>query len=176
MRLWNKRYESIKKLLQEGNYEGISFAKVSIPQEKSRICETILRVLPEWFGIEEATQSYILGVAETDFFAILVEQMPVGFVSLLHHNEFTSEIYCMGIFKELHGRGLGKKLLREAEQFLKEQGKMFLSVKTLGDSFPDEAYARTKHFYRGVGFYPLEESTEIWGPQTPCLLMVKPLN
>lgn len=50
------------------------------------------------------------------------------------------------------------------------------SVKTLGKSHPDENYKKTREFYSAVGFYPLEESTEIWGKENPCLLMIKILN
>lgn len=175
-RLWHKRCDHMQKAVQEGNYEGVSITRVTNPREKSQICEEVLRALPQWFGIEEATRSYILGVAQTDFFVIRLGPLAIGFISLVHHNEFTSEIYCMGLFQEVHGRGLGKQLLNEAENFLKGQRKKFLTVKTLGDSFPDPGYERTKQFYRAVGFIPLEESTEIWGPQVPCLFMVKVLS
>ena len=35
-------------------------------------------------------------------------------------------------------------------------------------------YARTRHFYEKMGFLPLEE-TDLWGADTPSLIMVKPL-
>jgi hypothetical protein len=38
-----------------------------------------------------------------------------------------------------------------------------------------EANARTRAFYVALGFVPLEERTDIWGPGTPCLIFVKPL-
>lgn len=58
----------------------------------------------------------------------------------------------MGVYQEIHSRGLGRMLISAAEELLQEQGKKFFTVKTLGDSFPDEAYGRTKQFYRSVGF------------------------
>ena len=82
----------------------------------------------------------------------------------------------MGIYRELHGRGLGRKLVEEVVLFLTNENKRFLTVKTLGDSFPDDAYQRTKEFYKAMGFYPLEESDAIWGPDSPCLILVKPLG
>jgi len=36
-------------------------------------------------------------------------------------------------------------------------------------------YARTRAFYRALGFLPLEERTDIWGPENPCLISVKAL-
>jgi hypothetical protein len=33
--------------------------EVTEPTERSQLCESILRELPEWFGIEDATAAYI---------------------------------------------------------------------------------------------------------------------
>ncbi len=49
-------------------------------------------------------------------------------------------------------------------------------MKTLGESHPDENYKKTREFYKAVGFYPLEEFTEIWGKENPYLLMAKTLD
>ena len=48
-------------------------------------------------------------------------------------------------------------------------------MKTLAPSDPDPSYAATRAFYAAVGFLPLEELPQVWGPQNPCLLMVKAL-
>lgn len=50
-----------------------------------------------------------------------------------------------------------------------------LEVKTLGSSYPHESYARTRHFYEKMGFLPLGK-TDLWGKDSPCLLMVKTLG
>ncbi|MDQ3122326.1 MAG: hypothetical protein M3Q59_07300 [Actinomycetota bacterium] len=52
--------------------------EVELPDERSRLCEQVLRDLPEWFGIEEATAAYIAGVAELPTFRIEDD----GFLSL----------------------------------------------------------------------------------------------
>lgn len=174
-RLWYKRCDAMQKEIREGHYEHVHTRQVDDPVEKSCITERILRALPDWFGIEEAIQKYVREVAEKDFFTINVGDRAVGFVSIHHHNAFTSEIYCMGIYQEVHRRGFGQRLLQEVAPRLEAEEKKFLTVKTLGDSFPDPAYARTKQFYQSMGFYPLEESLAIWGAETPCLVMLKPL-
>ena len=51
------------------------------PSEHSRVCELVLRDLPEWFGIEEATAAYIRDVADLPTFAIGDD----AFVSLKLH-------------------------------------------------------------------------------------------
>ena len=173
-RLWYKRCDAMQKEVKQGHYPGVYTQQIINPDEKSQITESVLRALPAWFGIEEALQNYVRRAAETEFVAVKVGSRPVGFISLTDHNEFTSEIYCMGIYEEVHHRGLGRRLVQAAEKMLREQGKKFLTVKTLGDSCASAEYERTKAFYRSVGFFPLEESTGIWAG-TPCLLMVKPL-
>ena len=50
-----------------------------------------------------------------------------------------------------------------------------LEVKTLGPSHPDPGYARTRRVYEKMGFLALEE-TDLWGEDTPCLIMGKPLG
>ena len=50
-----------------------------------------------------------------------------------------------------------------------------LQVKTLSESHPDAGYAKTRAFYRAMGFHPLEEFKTLWGEANPCLLMVKKL-
>jgi hypothetical protein len=53
-------------------------------------------------------------------------------------------------------------------------GVEFLHVKTQGPARPDAGYERTRRFYAGVGFQPLEEIQGFWG-ELPCLIMIKSL-
>ena len=155
----------------------IEFKEHSEESIKSEICETVLKSLPKYFGIEEAVEDYIKGVKDKYFLSVNVEDIPVGFVSLKDHNEFTSEIYVMGLVEELHGIGIGKKLIEKVEDHLSEQGREYLTVKTLGPSWEDdEPYYRTRGFYRAVGFTPLEEFKELWDENNPCLFMVKQID
>lgn len=38
-----------------------------------------------------------------------------------------------------------------------------------------EPYARTRSFYRSMGFEPLITLTEMWDKNNPCLIMIKTL-
>ncbi|MFA9557614.1 GNAT family N-acetyltransferase [Evansella sp. AB-rgal1] len=146
-----------------------------LKQEKTRITDSILRQLPEWFGIEEALVNYVEGVVHTDVYALYVAEKPVGLISIKSNNQYTSEIYVMGILKEHQNSGFGKKLLEVAQDRLRMNKVNFLMVKTLSDSHPDIHYKKTREFYHKTGFYPLEEIKEIWGKENPCLVMVKSL-
>lgn len=142
-------------------------------QLKSEIAEKVMRKLPHWFGNEEALVDYVNTVKEKPFYATYVEGEVVGFICLKLNNPFTADIYVMGILEDYHRHGIGREMVHKAEQYLRECNYRFLMVKTLGESADYEYYNRTRHFYRSVGFYPLEEFTEIWDEENPCLIMVK---
>lgn len=49
-------------------------------------------------------------------------------------------------------------------------------MKTLSADHPDRHYAATRVFYEAMGFEPIEVFAELWGSDTPCLLMLKRLD
>lgn len=174
-KLWDARCDIMQeRTLNDLDYY-LDIRTVSKDNEKCSICELILKALPNWFGLEESIKEYINGVKDSTFFSVYVGEIPVGFMSIKEHNEFTSEIYVTGILEEFHRRGIGKRLIKAIEDMLIKENKIFLTVKTLSGSHPDEGYRRTREFYKSVGFYPLEEFSELWGEESPCLLMVKKL-
>ena len=144
--------------------------QVEQPAARSRLCEIVLRDLPEWFGIEEATAAYIRDVAELPTFGIEDDAL----LSLQLHTPRAAEVYVMGVRRTRHGQGLGTALLEAAEEYLSARGIEYLQVKTLGPSDPDAGYARTRDFYEARGFVPLEEIHGLW-EHNPCLILVKRL-
>jgi ribosomal protein S18 acetylase RimI-like enzyme len=138
-------------------------------------CEHILRSLPQWFGIEEALVGYVEELPTLECFVEEREDALTGFLSLRHHNPFTSEIHVIAVRAECHGRGIGRALIEHAESVLRARSIEYLQVKTLGPSRPDEHYDRTRRFYERLGFRPLEENL-LWGPKNPCLILVKHLT
>jgi GNAT superfamily N-acetyltransferase len=148
----------------------MTVVEIEVPAERSRLCERVLRDLPEWFGIEDATRAYIRDVAELPAFAVDGDAI----LALRIHNPRAAEVYVMGVRRARHGEGLGRALLMAAEKYLRADGVEYLQVKTLGPSDPDEGYARTRGFYEAMGFVPLEELHDLW-EHNPCLLLVKRL-
>jgi ribosomal protein S18 acetylase RimI-like enzyme len=144
---------------------------VEEPEARSELCREILDALPGWFGLPDAVDRYVQEVPELPTFAVDRD----GFLSLKEHTDAAAEIYVMGVRPESHRRGIGTALLEAAEAFLRERGIEYLQAKTLGPSHPSEHYAATRAFYAARGFRPLEELTEIWGKDNPCLIMVKRL-
>jgi hypothetical protein len=145
------------------------------------VAERILRALPGWFGIESALVEYAAAAEELPTFVAVLpgpscdrEERPgsqqvrpdrvIGFVTLKETSEDALELHVMGVLPGWHRRGAGRA-----------EGYTMLHVKTLAPSDPDPGYAATRAFYVAAGFRPLEVFPEIWGPDDPCLLMVRPL-
>jgi ribosomal protein S18 acetylase RimI-like enzyme len=143
--------------------------------EKDAVCEPILRALPEWFGIEEATRQYVEDIEKLPTLLASLDDQVVGFLTLTLHTDYAAEIHVMGVRPEWHGHGIGRALVCAAEGHLRQREIEYLQVKTLSPAHPDKNYARTRRFYRALGFRPLEEFPELWGPQNPCLQMIKSL-
>jgi ribosomal protein S18 acetylase RimI-like enzyme len=140
---------------------------------QSAVCEPILRSLPDWFGIEESTAQYVRDIETMPTLIARADQQTVGFLTIHQHNAYSAEIHVMGILLSYHRQGIGKALVCQAEDGLRKQGVEFFQVKTISSSCECEAYARTRQFYRAMGFRPLEEFPTLWGTHNPCLQMVK---
>jgi coenzyme F420-0:L-glutamate ligase / coenzyme F420-1:gamma-L-glutamate ligase len=148
----------------------VSIVEVDSPSERSRVAESVLRALPEWFGIEEATRMYIDDVAHLQTFAT---DDGAGFLSLKLHGTRAAEIHVMGVRPDRHRDGLGRLLVRTAESWCAANGVEYLQVKTLAEARASEHYERTRRFYETMGFVPLEVFPELWGEANPALLLVK---
>ena len=91
------------------------------------------------------------------------------------HADVAAEIELLAVRRDLHRGRIGRRLLERVESDLAADGVRLLQVKTRGPSAESAEYARTRAFYYGYGFLPLEDRTDIWGPENPCLIMVKPI-
>ena len=155
--------------------ETIEFRDVEDEGEKERICRSVLADLPLWFGIPESNEEYARGVRDCPFTAIFEAGEAIGFASVRRNNDYTAEIYVMGIKARCHGQGLGTRLVERISKRLRAEGLEYLEVKTLDASRESEEYRKTRLFYASVGFRPFETMKELWGEANPCLIMVKKL-
>lgn len=147
--------------------------EISNRQLKEKYADRILRLLPEWFGLEEGIKNYVSATRDSLFFISESSGEIEGFICVKQHNDLSAEILSMGVRKEVQGSGIGKRLIIEVEKTLLLLGVKYLQVKTLGPSANCEYYEKTRAFYHAMGFDSLEENTEIWGVENPCLIMVK---
>ena len=142
-------------------------------KQRRQISTKILGSLPEWFGIPESTQEYIDNSSNSPFFAASHNSKAIGFISIKENNQYTVEIYVMGVLPDYHKQGIGRALFNMALRWAKKRGYEFMQVKTLDESHPSTYYAGTRRFYASVGFKPLECLPELWGEDNPCLIMIQ---
>ena len=138
--------------------------------------ERILRALPEWFGLAEPILGYINDAGTMPSFAAFDGETVVGVCLVRRHTDVAAEIELLAVPRELHRHGIGRRLVDRVVADLRNDGVELLQVKTFGPSGDSEEYVRTRAFYRALGFLPLEERTDIWGPEDPCLISVLPLR
>ena len=160
----------------ENIIESIEIKLVAPHSQQSKICDLILRDLPQWFGIEKALIQYLEEIEKLPTLLASIESRYVGFLSFKQHNKYAAELYVIGIYFEYQRYGIGSALVYHAESILRQQKIEYWQVKTLAPSHPDPFYAQTRAFYLAKGFRPLEEFTQLWGQDNPCLLMVKYLS
>jgi GNAT superfamily N-acetyltransferase len=139
------------------------------------LADGIMRALPEWFGIEQAIVDYARAADELPTFIAESKAGIVGFLTLKPTSPNAIAVHVMAVLPEEHRRGAGRALVERAAAYARAGGYALLHVKTLSPSDPYLPYAATRAFYAAAGFLPLEELPQVWGPENPCLVMVKPL-
>lgn len=138
---------------------------------KQTIARQILETRPEWFGLEDARESYIRESAGQTFFAAFDGEQAVGFLCLKETGRDTLELSVMGVLKAYHRRGIGKALFVSGKTFATESGYSFLQVKTV-QMGRYEVYDRTNRFYRSLGFKELEVFPTLWDAWNPCQVYI----
>lgn len=143
-----------------------------VPDDVGRVLAT----LPEWFGREESNLEYVDDAHSMETWTVRDPTGAVLGVTLVNwHTASSAEVHLTAVDRTHHGQGIGTVMMHTIAEDVARRGARILQVKTLGPSRPDAGYARTRHFYETCGFIHLEE-TDLWDEQTPCLIMVKPLQ
>ncbi len=137
------------------------------------ICRSILELLPDWFGIQEANENYIETANTHPSVIASIGDDDVGITTVKHHSPYAAEVYLMGVKPSHHRAGIGTAMLRHLEVELAAAGVEFLQVKTLSAALPDAGYDATRAFYLAYGFRPLEEFPTLWDPSNPALQLIK---
>ena len=138
------------------------------------IVREVLRDLPEWFGLEDGIENYVIESKNLAlWYAKDSKNTSIGFITLKESSVDCGEIHCMGIKKDYHRLGIGRKLVDELEKNAKKNYD-YLQVKTVDEGYYSE-YDSTVKFYKKLGFKKLEVLPELWGESNPCLIMIKKL-
>ena len=149
--------------------------QITDSSEKQNITRHILEALPDWFGIPEAREEYILKSANQIYFCAFECNSPVGFLCLKETGSATVELYVMGVLEEFHRKGIGRELFSRAKNMAAEQGYSFIQVKTVQMGKYEE-YDRTNKFYLSLGFKELEVFPTLWDEWNPCQIYIMSLR
>ena len=139
-------------------------AKIDITRE-------ILEALPEWFEMPEGREEYIKDSIGKTFWCAYDEDKTVGFLYLKQTGKDTVELAVMGVKKEYHRAGIGKKLFEKARDIARSEGFSFIQVKTVKMGMYDD-YDRTNKFYISLGFKELEVFPTLWDEANPCQIYI----
>mgnify|MGYP000481383168 FL=1 len=143
-------------------------------KEKEMISRTILEALPDWFGIPEAREEYIVNSVNQQLFAAVKEEKTIGFLCLKQTGKDTVEVSVMGVLKEFHRPGIGRKLFMKAREKAIKDGFSFIQVKTVQMGQYDN-YDNTNKFYISLGFKEFEIFPTLWDEWNPCQVYVMAL-
>ena len=138
------------------------------------ISRTILEALPDWFGIPEAREEYIVNSVNRQLFAAVKEEKTIGFLCLKQTGKDTVEVSVMGVLKEFHRHGIGRKLFMKAREKAIKDGFSFIQVKTVQMGQYDN-YDNTNKFYISLGFKEFEIFPTLWDEWSPCQVYVMAL-
>ncbi len=142
-------------------------------------CDEIIRSLPYHFGDPDGQRQCAEAVRGSPGLVAVRDDQVVGFLTVAHNFESTSEITWMAVHARHRGQGMGRALVDRLTGQLRGEGRRLLLVLTVSslDEEPgvDDGYQRTRAFYRSVGFLPARELPDLW-PGDKALLLVMPLD
>lgn len=135
--------------------------------------------LPEWFGDAEGLRQLATALeTEAGFTVRTDDDQIVGFVTITQPfaTGATWEITWLAIARWHHRQGLGRLLVETTTAHARTLGGGLVVVKTLSSAHPSPDYAATRRFYERMGFLPVTDVPEHWGPANPCLILALPLT
>ena len=151
--------------------EQILIKNINCDERKPNLVKFTFDPLPDRFAIPEAVEKYISDSSGKPFFCAFDGDKPVGFLYLKETGRHTVELAVMGVLREYHRRGIGRKLFEQAAEKAREMGYSFMQVKTVQMGRYD-VYDETNRFYLSLGFQELEVFPTLWDVRNPCQIYI----
>ena len=148
--------------------------RIEDSETKRKIARKVLETLKDWFEVDESREKYIAESADQIFLAAQEDGEYVGFLCLKETGRETVELAVMGVLKDYHRNGLGRKLFEEAKRIAREEGYEFMQVKTVEMGMYED-YDITNRFYLSCGFKEFEVIKDLWDEDNPCQIYVMSL-
>ena len=124
---------------------------------------------------ERKTVIQVKNAKESTVFCSIEEEKPVGFLCLKETGKDTVELAVMGVLKEFHRHGIGRKLFLSAKDKATKDGFSFIQVKTVQMGRYDD-YDDTNKFYISLGVKEFEVFPTLWDEWNPCQIYVMALS
>jgi ribosomal protein S18 acetylase RimI-like enzyme len=139
-------------------------------------CDAIIAGLPEWFGLDEGIAQCAAAVRSQRGLVAEVDGAVVGFVTHRLHYPEAAEVTWLAVARSTQREGHGRALVDSLARELAAEGVRHLTVRTLSDRSNDGHYARTRGFYRAIGFVPLLDLPELWDAENPAMVLLRDLD
>ena len=153
----------------------IEIKEVIDKREKEKVSKEVLYDLPEWFGLPESTENYIIDSQDKPLLACYVNDEVAGYIVLNATSKDCADIFVMGVKKKFHRMGIGLKLNTAFEILAKKLGYTYSQVKTVKTGCYKE-YDITNKFYIAMGYKELECFPTLWDEWNPCQIYIKYLG
>ena len=153
----------------------IEIKEVIDKREKEKVSKEVLYDLPEWFGLPESTENYIIDSQDKPLLACYVNDEVAGYIVLNATSKDCADIFVMGVKKKFHRMGIGLKLNNAFEILAKKLGYTYSQVKTVKTGYYKE-YDITNKFYIAMGYKELECFPTLWDEWNPCQIYIKYLG
>jgi len=113
---------------------------------------------------------------QTLYGAYLEDEM-FGFLVLRTADVASVEISWLAVNAKVQAHGIGTKLVCDVMNIISEKGFKIAYVKTLAETAKDDGYARTRAFYKKIGFNTLEIVSPYpgWTEENPCQILAAAL-
>ena len=142
---------------------------------KPVIAREVLEALKDWFEVDESREQYIKESADQIFIADKEDDDYAGFLCLKQTGKDTIELAVMGVKKEFHRHGIGRKLFEKAREEAALAGYSFMQVKTVKMGVYED-YDITNRFYLSCGFKEFDVFPLLWDEANPCQIYVMSLK
>jgi len=109
-------------------------------------------------------------------FGAFVDKKMIGFITYRENSSDVIEISWLAVMPKYRNKGVGSQLVNDSLKQL-TGGYKICEVKTLAGTHEDKGYAKTRNFYKKLGFISLEiiDPYPGWDKDSPCQIFVKSL-
>lgn len=137
---------------------------------------TIAKDLPDFFD-KAGLISLEKNLEQQELYGAFTGASMVGFIILRKADIASLEISWLAVRSNSQRQGMGSKLVKDSLNIFSTKGYKICYVKTLAETVENIGYAKTRAFYKKLGFYTLEIINPYpgWTVDNPCQILAAAL-